>query len=137
MKRDWAQKAAPNPLTQTLSAQKNTMSIESFQKEWKELAKILDLHIELNFPIQTAHSHFIAPVLLRNFGAKFGMILVTDFQSIKSIADELYERGYGFSTLSEPSENEKTDKESTMEMLYDWGWSGSGEPPSWYDKSRT
>jgi len=113
------------------------MSIESFQKEWKELARILDLDIKLNFRIQTAHSHFIAPVLLKNFGAELGMILVTDFQSIKSIADELFDRGYGFSTLSEPSENEETDKNSTMEMLYDWGWTGSCEPPPWYDKSST
>ena len=113
------------------------MSIVSFQKNWQDLARIFDLDIELNFPIQTENSLFIAPVLLRNFGAELGMILVTDFQSIKSISDELQNQGYGFSTLSEPLENEEFDKNSTMEMLYDWGWSGSGKPPGWYDRDRT
>ena len=90
-----------------------------------------------NFPIQTEKSVFIAPVLLRNFGAEIGLILVTDFRSIESIAKELQNIGYGFSTLSEPLENERFDKNSVMEMLYDWGWSGLGEPPSWYDKNHT
>ncbi|MBU1239030.1 hypothetical protein KKF84_13285 [Myxococcota bacterium] len=73
------------------------------------------------------------PVLLRDFGASHGMLLVTDFSLISSFADELTNLGYGYSCLSEPTGvAHPDDDEALMEMLSDWGWAGRDNPPAWY-----
>ena len=103
-----------------------------FQKEWHGIATRWGLSIETPFVVQVAGVEVTVPVLLRDFGAIQGMLLVTDLGLISAHADHLVDRGYGSSCLSEPTgETHPDDDEPLMEMLADWGWSGSGSPPAW------
>ena len=85
------------------------------------------------FTVELANGQVTVPVLLRDFGAIHGMLLVTDFNLISAHGDELVSLGYGFSCLSEPREVEHPeDGQALMEMLSDWGWSGRDSAPTWY-----
>jgi hypothetical protein len=66
------------------------------------------------------------PVLLEDFGAQCGMLLVTEWSTIAPIADQLVVLGFGYSCLSEPSNTES--REGLAEMLSDWGWSRPDQP---------
>lgn len=60
------------------------------------------------------------------------MIIVSNFDVIAAHADELVESGFGFSTLCIPSGEEPYNRVSMIEVLEDWGWSGSAEEkPAW------
>lgn len=109
------------------------MTNTAFQKEWNDNASRWGLSVETPFVVEVAGKHITVPVLLRDFGATQGMLLVTDFGLISSYADDLVDLGYGFSCLSEPTgAAHPDDDQALMEMLADWGWSGNGSPPAWY-----
>lgn len=109
------------------------MTRTKFQKKWEETARRWGLRVEMPFTVELANDEVTVPVLLRDFGAIHGMLLVTDFSLISAHADELVSLGYGFSCLSEPSEvAHPEDDQALMEMLSDWGWSGRDSPPTWY-----
>lgn len=60
------------------------------------------------------------------------MLIFTDFSVVQPFVDEVEVRGYGFSTLSEPS-RAAYDRDAFVEMLCDWGWSGpEQERPAWW-----
>ncbi len=104
-----------------------------FQKEWNDIAMRWGLSIEAPFVVEVADEEITVPVLLRDFGATRGMLLVTDFDLISAYADDLVDLGYGFSCLSAPTGvTHPDDDDALMEMLADWGWSGNGSPPAWY-----
>jgi len=112
-----------------------------FQENWKAIAEDLGLEIvssfELTFPSRDCVK---VPVLLRNFGGSVGMLLFTDFSVIEPFVKEIDYSLYGYSTLSEPTKiynkNDVERRESIIEMLEDWGWSGKGEAPVWYHKRK-
>lgn len=66
------------------------------------------------------------PVLLEDFGAQRGMLLVTDQSTIAPIENQLVALGFGYSCLAEPSES--ANREGLADMLSDWGWCGAGQP---------
>ena len=104
----------------------------NLQKQWKVISSKLGLEVEMPFEITLSNEKMIpVEVLLKNFGAKNGICIVSDYEKISEFADEIYNAGFGFSTLSDPEENEIVDIESIKEMLRDWGWSGIGEKPNW------
>ena len=105
------------------------MNDTPFQRHWHELAGKWGLTIETPFVIEVADAVITVPVLLRDFGGRCGMLLVTDFSVIKLHTDVLVDLGYGYSRLFE---DQPGDDESLMDMLADWGWSGEGAPPEWY-----
>ena len=108
------------------------MSKTKFQVRWCEIAALWKLRIETPFVATVSSGSVTVPVLLRDFGASRGMLLVTDFKPIAPYSDELVGLGYGYSCLSEPSEPyaPEIDDDSLREMLKDWGWTGSDSPPS-------
>jgi hypothetical protein len=60
------------------------------------------------------------------------MIVVTDFEEIRRVCEQVVGAGYGFSTLTEPRPGERYDRESFIVMLRDWGWSGpEAARPEW------
>ncbi len=102
----------------------------------------LDLGLEIitPFSLYLDSGDIVAPFLLKNFGATEGIIVVYNFDDIKPHLEclkEIKSNGklcYGFSTLTEPDENFGVDLISTIEMLKDWGWTGSLEnKPSFLD----
>jgi hypothetical protein len=109
------------------------MTTTRFQEHWKFIAVKWGLRIEAPYVVKLARGQATVPVLLRDFGAPHGMLLVTEFSQISPHADELVGLGYGYSCLSEPiGVAHPDDDEALLEMLLDWGWSGAGSPPSWY-----
>jgi len=110
------------------------MMKNSFQEEWREIADKWHLTVEIPFIVEVSKGEIVVPVLLRDFGARNGMLLVTTYDLIVSHTDELVNQGYGYSCLSEPTGRtaHPDDDDALMEMLADWGWSGKGDPPTWY-----
>ncbi|MFQ3858023.1 hypothetical protein ACLK29_19105 [Leptospira kirschneri] len=103
------------------------------QKIWKDAAKNLNLEVEIPFSIILADNLKInVSVLLKNFGAKNGMLIITNYEDVEPYLEKIYEAGYGFSTLSEPSENEQYSRKDFIELLSDWGWTGDVNlKPEW------
>jgi hypothetical protein len=101
-------------------------------EQWRQAAADLGLAIEAPFLLQLQDGRIEARLLLRNFGAANGMLIVTDFSVVRPFVDEVDAGGYGFSTLSEPSSRAAYDRDTFVEMLCDWGWSGpEQERPVW------
>ncbi len=100
---------------------------------WTEAANDLGLCIIAPFTLVLDSGNKInARLLLKGFGHTIGMIIVTDYSSISPFTDEIIYSGYGYSTLSEPEMNECYDRQYFIDMLQDWGWSGSNElRPKW------
>jgi hypothetical protein len=100
---------------------------------WREASLDLGLSIEAPFSlVMDSGATFVARLLLRNFGAANGMLIVTDYSAVRPYAEDLVAAGFGYSTLSEPSIDEKYNREFFLDMLQDWGWSGAAYlRPSW------
>ena len=96
------------------------MQITPFQRQWIEISEGLGLEIRLSYEIKLADRKLTVPVLLQGFGADKGMLLVTNYDLIRDVAEELVNLGYGYSCLSEPSPG-PVDYEGIEEMLRDWG----------------
>ena len=98
------------------------MKTTAFQRQWIEISERLGLDIRLSYEIEIEFGcrRLTVPVLLEGYGADRGMVLVTDFDLIEDVADELVGLGYGFSCLGEPSPG-PIDWKDVEEMLRDWG----------------
>jgi hypothetical protein len=59
------------------------------------------------------------------------MLLVTSYQDIAAVTEQLVSAGFGYSCLDDLP-GTVPDEAQIIDMLRDWGWSGSGEAPSWY-----
>jgi hypothetical protein len=104
----------------------------SFVSYWQRAAADLGLEIVAPFTVRVADASFEIPVLLRNFGGRLGMLLTTDYQQLKLFASALVDAGYGYSVLSDPNAEETYSREGILEVLTDWGWTGSDhERPAW------
>jgi len=104
----------------------------SFQRLWADRASRLRLSVAIPFTLSFGRATLNVPVLLRQFGGRNGMLLVTDYEPIRPHADRVVELGYGYSCLSEPSSPTEADDEAALlHMLRDWGWSGEGTQPTW------
>jgi len=96
------------------------MACSHFQTEWAKLADKLGLTVRLSVEILLAERTLVAPVLLEGYGARNGMILLTDFDAIGGVAEELANAGYGYSVLGDDFEG-GGDMQEIQEMLEDWG----------------
>jgi hypothetical protein len=71
-------------------------------------------------------------VLLENFGAERGMILLPDGTRVLEYSEAIAASGFGCSVL-EPGEISAEQLESLKETLRDWGWTGPDlDRPAWY-----
>ncbi len=93
---------------------------------WQLAKKDLNLDIVIPFNLDLSSGVIIkAQVLVKNFGEKNGMLIISKYDQVANHLKELSEKGYGFSVLEEPAENENYERSEYIEMLKDWGWSGS------------
>lgn len=103
------------------------MKATPFQHEWIEIARTLGLRIQLSFELALFSKRLIAPVLLEEYGGENGMLLVTDFEDVREVTEELDKLGYSFSCMIEPlielnpSEADEEYWNSVNDMLRDWG----------------
>ncbi len=123
-------------LTKRVTLRFNVMATTPLQDQWRCFARRRGLRIEAPFAVKVQGETITVPVLLRDFGADRGMLLVTDWDLISRYADSLVELGFGYSCLFEPDEEyrsgERGDDAGLLACLADWGWSGDGPAPSWY-----
>jgi hypothetical protein len=86
------------------------------------------LKVQIPFRVPVAGQVLEVPVLLEEFGAERGMLLVTVWGDIALLADDLVAQGFGCSCLQE-SDASAIDESVLADMLQDWGWTGSTQPP--------
>lgn len=103
-----------------------------FQRHWQALAERWGLDVACPHVVEFDGGALTAPVLLRDFGARRGMLLATDWAVFREHRQALDDAGYGCATLSEPTGRPSPEAdEAFVEMLADWGWTGAGDPPAW------
>lgn len=106
-----------------------------FQKRWIEIGRRFDLTVRTHVALALDDESVVAPVLLKDFGAAHGMVLVTEYSYIRRFTERLVAAGFGYSCLPETGNkaiDEVINEASVVEMLRDWSWSGPGTPPAWY-----
>jgi hypothetical protein len=101
-----------------------------FQDAWMQVATRLGLHVDCPFSVTVGSDRVTVPVRLREFGAAKGMLLVTEYSTIRPYAEALVDLGFGYSCLSESV----VSSDSIVDVLNDWGWAGAGEQPDWLSK---
>lgn len=82
----------------------------------------LGLTVIRPFTLVISNKTLIFPLLLKDFGAKSGMIIVYDYADIKPFINEITQAGYGFSTLT--FSDSPLDNAEIIDMPNDWGWTG-------------
>ena len=103
----------------------------AFQEHWLRIADRFGLKVRISFQVELGDERLTVPVLLEQFGAQRGMLLVTSYASIASVTERLVTAGFGYSCLDD-SPGPDLDELQIVDMLRDWGWSGGGEAPAWY-----
>ncbi len=108
------------------------MSTSMTIPQWKKIAEDLGLSIEAPYSLSVRDGVILqVPVLVRDFGAVKGMLIVEDYSQISDYQDELIDRGYGYSTMT-PEVSSDYDRDSVVSVLSDWSWSGKAEKkPGW------
>lgn len=94
----------------------------------------LNLQVDINFPVALDDDRLIhATAHIPNVGAKNGMLIFSSFEDISGKIDGIINSGYGYSVLSEPSQDMQFDLDSYIDMFRDWGWSGDNKmAPDWF-----
>ena len=105
---------------------------------WREAARDLGLRVEVPFAlVLPSGATVVARLLLRDFGATNGMLIVTDYSAVQPYAQAVIAAGFGYSTLPDPRPGEKYERQSFVEMLLDWGWSGAEhDRPHWCPEAK-
>ena len=100
-----------------------------FQRAARELGIEVRTDVELAFP---SGRRLEVPIVVPQFGAENGMLVVGSFDVIAPVEDEVDRAGYGVSVLEDPETESVYDLQSFVEMLNDWGWNEAcGVAPSW------
>jgi hypothetical protein len=90
-----------------------------------------DLGIELVTPFEMTFpdgSQIKAAVLVKNFGARNGMVVDPDFAVLRPHTDKLVSSGFGYSVWDPGT----YDPELAIRALADWDWSGPPDGrPNW------
>lgn len=95
-------------------------------QSWVEAGEDLGLRVVAPFVLTTEAGQSLSyDAVVYDFGFKRGMVLMELWDESK--AGVAAENGYGYSCM----DASKYERESTIEVLRDWGWSGEGMPPAW------
>jgi hypothetical protein len=107
--------------------------VGKFAEIWREAAA--DLGLEIVAPcrlVMPDKSTLEFHVLLKNFGYENGILLGDDYENARPYKEHLLSTGYAYSFFGPYADSETYDRESVMETLADWGWSGpAAEKPDW------
>ncbi|MEM7171315.1 MAG: hypothetical protein AAF530_14175 [Pseudomonadota bacterium] len=100
---------------------------------WKEASEDLGFEIQAPFLLQFSPNRSIAAhFLVPNFGARNGMIIVTDYRAIAPFVRDIVALGYGYSTFGDYADGTQYDRDTYIKILSDWGWTGEErDRPAW------
>lgn len=108
-------------------------SLVALEDVWQAAA--VDLALEVATPYEVvlpSGARVAARVLVKKFGGDHGMLLVRNYSDVSSVISELIEEGYGFSVMDDPLPGDEYGRQTTIEVLRDWGWTGSqDDTPAW------
>ena len=98
------------------------MALTNLQRQWQHAAEKHGLKVKIPFALALRDGSSIqADVLLEDYGARRGMLIVADFATVAEKRDVIVAAGYGYSCMSEPSEAEISSLEAIDDALEDWG----------------
>jgi hypothetical protein len=100
---------------------------------WQQASNDLGLGIVAPFDLRLPSGTQInALFLLKKFGARNGMLIVSNFDEVSQYIDEITQAGYGFSVFEERYADETYVRDEFVEVLRDWGWSAPPDlRPAW------
>jgi hypothetical protein len=99
---------------------------------WRSAAAELGVSVVGPIDVTVETGTFSVDLLVRGFGARNGMIVVTNYDTIKTHLKALLEGGYGYSCFDPPSDGVRLSSDDIIELLEDWSWAGStNEKPAW------
>ncbi len=103
----------------------------NLQKRLHQASQDLNFDIKLDHEMVLSSSRAInCPVYIPWFGSSKGTLIFSSLAQFWDFNKEITADGYGFSCLSDYDDT--YDRESTVEMLSEWGWDGSQEKkPDW------
>lgn len=79
------------------------------------------LDVKLNFRLEISPNNFIeALALISEPNKSGGMLIVTDYEVIQPKHQQLLDLGYGYSTMSEYTNDELYDSNDWKEIFSDW-----------------
>ena len=103
--------------------------------EWEAARDDLGLDIVAPYVVSIGSNvRVCVELLLKHFGGRNGMLVLTDYGLLKPYEEQIVSLGYGYSVLSEPrGEAGKTYcREVFIDMLSDWSWTGAkNNRPEW------
>ena len=103
---------------------------EHTTKVWQEAARELGFTFVPGFTLHDGTDTFTYLGLVEGFGSSRGMLVITE-QDYDPHVRAAEKQGYGYSCMSEHTE--PYDRQTFVEVLNDWGWTGSQEhQPPWY-----
>ena len=102
-------------------------------RQWLHAAELLGLDVEAPCPVTLpSGATVVADVLVRQFGASRGMLVMRSYDGLRGRGPELQGAGFGHSVMDDPGPTEVFAVENYIEVLRDWGWSGArDDEPSW------
>jgi hypothetical protein len=95
---------------------------------WQQLGKHLGIEVVSPFVFNSPQGSVEFTALLPQFGAPRGMVVEGDWGALEPFADELCDRGFGFSCCEG---GKYEDADPPLDMLRDWGWSSAAGKPDW------
>lgn len=94
---------------------------------WQRAAEDLQIGVTAPFFLESKGQRLEFGALVHSFGSSKGMLLFENWSL--ALAEAASSEGYGYSCIS----GGLYDRESTIEVLRDWGWSGSPQAaPPWF-----
>jgi len=98
------------------------MSFTNLQRQWQFAASQLGLRVEAPYNVHLSDGSSIeVEVRLHGYGARNGMIVLSDYGVIKEKKDKIIAAGFGYSCYGPVSDDQVTVLEGFEDMLNDWG----------------
>lgn len=100
---------------------------------WAEAARDLNLNIEAPFSVCLENGELLnAAFVVREFGDKNGMLVFRDSSQVSNYGNRITDLGFSYSIIREPKNKVNYCKETFVNILSDWGWTGPHEEePDW------
>ena len=110
----------------------NKAASRSGELFWTQVSSDLGIDVIAPFEITLLDGTLLKVVaLVKNFGAKNGMLVASDYDAVKPYKQKIVDSGYGYATNVGRSP-EQYNRASMIDVLKDWGWTGpEGRRPSW------
>ncbi len=104
--------------------------------QWRTAADDLGFTLVSPFALEDAGATFGYLAWLPQFGSARGMFIISAPAEAQSrLCRAAESRGYGYSCLD--ATDEPHDRDVTIDVLRDWGWSSPDPVPPWYAAQRT